>query len=120
MSHSPTQFVSGSDRVRLAAQAVDGATRVDGVTAADAGPRGLHVTNSGSTVVVGALVVAEPGGRYSIDLGLCAQLVPLEALADRVREGVARSAVGAGLGDRVGAISVTFHDLAAPAAVAGG
>ncbi len=120
MPDSPTPFAPGSDRARLAALAVRGATGVLGITAVDAGPRGLHVTNSGSTAVVGALVVAEPGGRYSIDLGLCAQLVPLDALADRVREGVARSAGGAGLGDRVGAISVTFHDVAAPVAVAGG
>lgn len=111
----PTAYVApGSDRVRLAALAIDAAVAVDGVTAADAGPHLLHVTTSGATSVIGARVVAEPGG-YSIDLGLCARLVPLEALAESVRSCVTRAVTHAGLGERVGAVSVTFHDVADPA-----
>ena len=119
MSAPPTLVVPGSDRVRLAALAIGAATGVDGVDAADAGPRVVHVTSSGDAVVVGALVVAEPGGRYSIDLGLRAELVPLAALAERVRARVTRSATHAGFGDRVGTIGITFHDVAAPQAVPG-
>lgn len=112
MPASPVHVAPGSDRVRLAALAVDAATGVDGVSAADAGPALLHVTISGATEVIGALVVAEPEGRYSVDLGLRAFLVPLGPVADSVRAHVVRAATDAGLGERVGAISVTFHDVA--------
>lgn len=77
----------------------------------DAGPARRHATTSGAVEVAGVSVVAESGGRYSVELGLCAQLVPLEALADAVSDQVAAAAASAGLGDRLGTTSVTFHDL---------
>lgn len=107
---------SGSDRVRLAAVAVDAATRVPGVVAVDPGPARTHLTTSGAVEIPGVSVVAEPGGRYSVDLGLCARLVPLEALAEAVGEHVAAAADSAGLGHRLGTTSVTFHDVVAEGA----
>lgn len=97
--------------MRLAHLAINAALAVDGVLAADAGPRGMHATGSGATMLRGVRVAAEPGGRYSVDLGLRARLVALPALADAVRARVMRSALIAGSGDQVGAISVTFHDI---------
>lgn len=109
VDHIPT--APGSDRVRLAHLALDAALAVDGVHAADAGPRGMHLTVSGASVVRGVRVAAEPGGRYSVDLGLRARMVALPALADAVRARIARSAQIAGSEDLVGSISVTFHDV---------
>ncbi len=97
--------------MRLAHLALDAALAVDGVLAADAGPRGMHVTVSGATVLRGVRVAAEPGDCYSVDLGLRARMVALPALADVVRARIARSAQIAGSGDLVGSISVTFHDV---------
>jgi len=109
----PIAVVPGSVRVRLARVALDAALTVDGVLAPDAGPRGRHVTVSGATVVRGVGVAAEPEGRYSVDLGLRARLVPLPALADAVRERVTRAARLAGLGEVLGTTNVAFHDLVA-------
>lgn len=114
MTDSPTHVAPGSDRVRLAVLALDAALSLDGVASPDAGPHGMHVTASRAGAIVGALVVAEPGGRYSIDLGLRARLVPLDALADTVRESVTRAVTSAGLEARLGAISVIFHDVTDP------
>lgn len=119
MAAFPTTVAPGSPRVRLAALALEAALAVDGVLAADAGPGSTHVTTSGSTSLPGVLVVAESAGHYSIDLGLRARLVPLAALADAVRARVVRSITRAGLGDLIGAIGVTFHDVVAPGAVSG-
>jgi hypothetical protein len=115
----PPTVAPGSARVRLAALALEAARAVDGVVAADAGPNTRHITTSGSTTVLGVLVVAESGGGYSIDLGLQARLVPLGALADAVRTSVVGSITRAGLGDLLGPVSVTFHDIAGPAALSG-
>lgn len=119
MAAFSTTVAPGSARVRLAALALEAARAVDGVLAADVGPHATHITTSGSITVLGVLVVAEPEGRYSIDLGLQARLVPLGALADAVRARVVRSVTRAGLADLIGAVSVTFHDVAAPEAVSG-
>lgn len=101
----------GSIRVQLAELALDAALAVPGVVGADAGPRGLHATASGTTVVQGVRVAAESGGRYTVDLGLRARLVALPALGDAVRERLERSILRAGLSERVGAVGITFHDV---------
>lgn len=107
----PAASAPGSPRVRLARLALDAALSVDGVVAADAGPSGLHVTAGGTSLVRGVRVAAEPGGRYSVDLGLRARVVALPALADAVRARVARNALLAGSGHELGEIGVTFHDV---------
>ena len=99
----------GGDRARLASVALGAALSVDGVLAADAGPRGLHATASGGTLVRGVRVVAEPGGRYGVELGLQAGVEPLQPLADRIRERVRRRAEATGLAARLGPVSVTFY-----------
>jgi len=101
----------GTHRARLATLALDAALAVDGIVAADAGPRGMHVTAMEGRVLRGVRVAAEPGGRYSVDLGLQALLEPLEPLAERVRGSVRRSAESDGTADRLGAVTVTFHDV---------
>jgi len=100
-----------SARVRLARLSLDAALAVEGVLSGDVGSRGMHVTAGGTSVVRGVRVAAEPGGRYSVDLGLRARMVALPALADAVRERIARSAGLSGAGDQLGAIDVTFHDV---------
>jgi hypothetical protein len=97
--------------MRLARLALDAALAVEGVLSVDAGPLGMHVTKGGSSLVRGVRVAAEPGGRYSVEVGLRARMVALPALADTVRDRVARSAGLAGAGDQLGAIDVTFHDV---------
>lgn len=115
MSTPPAITVApGSDRVRLAALAVDAAREVDGVAGLDTGPDGLLITSSGSTSVIGARVLAEHGGRYSIELGLQACLVPLNALAETVRGCVVRAITHAGLGPQLGGVSVVFCDISSP------
>ncbi len=110
---TPEQSATASDsaRMRLARLSLDAALAVDGVLAVDAGSRGMHVTAGGASVMRGVRVAAEPGGRYSVDLGLRARMVALPALAEAVRERIARRARLAGAGDQLGAIDVTFHDV---------
>lgn len=103
--------VSATPRTRLAQLALDAVLSVDGVLAADAGRRGMHVTVDGARLVRGVRVVAEAGERYSVELGLQARLQPLGPLAERVRERVRTAVAEAGLQDRLGAVSVTFHDV---------
>ena len=97
--------------MRLARLALDAALDVDGVLAADAGPRGLVVTRDGTALLRGVLVAAEAGRRYSVDLGLRVRLVPLPALAEAVRARVARNARLGGVGDLLGAVTVTVQDV---------
>lgn len=97
--------------MRLARLALEAALAVDGVLAVDAGSRGMHVTGGGTSVMRGVRVAAEPDGRYSVALGLRARMVALPALADAVRERIARNAGLAGAGEQLGAIDVTFHDV---------
>jgi len=112
---TPAHLASGTVRTRLAAVALEAAAGVDGVVGGDAGPNRLHVTESGSGgPLAGVRAVAEPDGGYAVDLGLRAGLVPLEALADRVRLAVHGAAGAAGLGGELGPISVTFHDVVDP------
>jgi len=115
---TPAHLASGTVRTRLAAVALEAAAGVDGVVGGDAGPNRLHVTESGpggsGGPLAGVRAVAEPGGGYAVDLGLRAGLVPLEALAHRVRLAVHGAAGAAGLGTELGPISVTFHDVVDP------
>ena len=110
----PLPAASGTPRTRLARLALDAALAVDGVVAGDAGPRGMHVTGQPPHVLRGVRAVAEPDGRYAIDLGLRARITPLEPLAERVRERIAAEAGRAGLAARLGEISVMFHDVVDP------
>ncbi|MBB4660478.1 hypothetical protein [Conexibacter arvalis] len=57
------------------------------------------------------LAIAEPDGRYGIELRLVAELVPLHALAEAIRARVRRAAAHAGLEASLGEIDVEFADL---------
>jgi len=108
---TPDPAASGTGRTRLANVALEAALSVAGVVAADAGPRGMHVSVEGARLLRGVRVAAEPGGRYAVDLGLQALLEPLEPLAEHVRERVRQRAGTAGLADLLGPVTVTFHDV---------
>jgi hypothetical protein len=105
-----------SPRLELASLALGAALATRGVVCGNAGTRGVYVTRADDALLTGVVAVAEPGGRYSIDLFLTAALVPLHPLATRVRKAVAAAAAGAGLGERLGALSVSFLDVQEPPA----
>lgn len=110
---APAQAAApGSDRAQLAAVALGAACGVEGVLGGEAGPSGLLVTSGpDGELLAGVRVIAEPGGRYSVDLGLRAGLVPLHPLGETVRDRFTRAAAAAGLGDQLGTITVTFLAL---------
>lgn len=108
-STAPT--VERSVRVELARLALVAALKVDGVVGAAPGPHGLCVTQDGDLLLTGVMAAALTDGRYAITLRLVVRLVPLPALADRVREQVARSAARAGLADALGPVDIEIDDL---------
>lgn len=104
-----------SDRVRLAALAVEAALRVKGVVEAHAPAIGGTSTHgSGGARVHGVSVVVGASGRYDVSLHLVARAVPLHPVADRVRDRVSGAARRAGLGERLGPVDVRFENLAEP------
>jgi hypothetical protein len=104
-----------TERVRLARLAGEAVAATDGV-AATAGRTGVWVTPDGDRSIAGVVAIALPQGRVEIALHVDAiwPAEPLEALADALRGRLARSAQGAGLGDRLGPVAVAFHDVRAP------
>jgi hypothetical protein len=105
-----------SPRVELARVALTAALAVDGVVAGNTGPGGFYVTGEGPGQLAGVVAVAEPEGRYSIDLYVTAGLVPLHALGDAVRARVHEAAAAAGMADRLGQVGVAIIDVAEPRA----
>jgi hypothetical protein len=103
-----------SDRLRLARTALAAALEVEGVAAAHAPLPDARSTQSAGARVDGVTVVAGADGRYDVGLHLVAAPVPLRPLAERVRDRVATAARIAGLGERLGPVSVRFEDLAEP------
>jgi hypothetical protein len=101
-----------SDRVRLARLALDAALVVPDVLGAEAGSHGVRVTaDPPARLLRGVSVVAQPNGRYAVDLRLVARMVPLVALAEEVRRRVQASAGLRGLADRLGTVNVEFARL---------
>lgn len=100
-----------SERERLATLALQAARATRGVADAVLGPGGLHRTRVGSAFLDGVAVIAEPGGRFSVELSLVALPVPLYALAATVRQRVRSAAVSAALGHVLGSIDVEFNDV---------
>lgn len=98
-----------SDRVRLARTALHAATSLRDVVRGDAGGPPLpRVTLDRGEQLDGVLAIAEPGGRYGVALRLVAGLVPLHALADRIRTDVRGAAARAGLSASLGQIDIEF------------
>jgi len=100
-----------TERVRLARTALLAALAVPGVVQGDAGGNVPRVTVDASGRLDGVLAVAQPDGRYEIQLRLVTELVPLIALAETVRGRVRSAAERAGLGASLGEIDVEFADL---------
>lgn len=104
-----------SPRLALAALARDTALAVDGVLALDPGAGGLFVTAGGGERVPGVRCLAAPEGGYDVALRLVCRLVPLPALAERVREAVTLAARVANLELATVMITVADVDLGEPA-----
>lgn len=102
-----------SPRVRLARLALDAALAISDIVRSDAGMHGLRVTiDPPAGLLRGVSVTAQDDGRYVVDLGLVARMVPLLPLGDEVRRRVESRAALEGLRDNVGAMNVEFADLA--------
>ncbi len=105
---------AASPRAELARVALEAAVGVDGVAAGNAGPTGSYVTNYGGVTLAGVVTAAQGAGRFSVDLFLTAELVPLGELGERLPAVVGDAAATAGLGDRLGGVSVSFLDVEHP------
>jgi hypothetical protein len=106
-----------SGRVELARLAGEAIARTDGVTATS-GVGGRWQTAGSGHVIPGVLAIENGRGRVEIVMHVVARwppLVPLEQLGEQVRERLRRSAAIAGMGERLGAVSVAFDDVMAEA-----
>ena len=102
-----------SARVGLARLAEAAIARTDGVTPT-IGPAGRWQTVGSEQTIRGVLAVEDPRGRVHLDLHLAVRWppqMPLERLGQQVRAHVRRAAGMAGMGARLGAVSVAFDDV---------
>ena len=94
----------------LAGQAID---RTPGVTATT-GPAGRWRTIGSQQTIPGVLAVEDGRGRVDIEVHLVVRWPPpmaLEQLGEQFRGRLRRSAGTAGMGERLGAVSVAFDDV---------
>ena len=99
----PTAQVGDSPRVRLAHLALGAA---------------LNDMAAQLEARLGVSVIAQPGGRYSVDLCLVAGMVPLIELAAEVRRRVQARVAREGLGDQLGDVNVQFSEVLSAAEIA--
>lgn len=102
-----------SERVGLARVARDVIDSIPGVTPT-AGPAGRWQTIGSGHTIPGVLAVDDSGGRVDIELHLLARwppLMALEQIGEQLRSRLRRSAAAAGLGERLGAVSIAFDDM---------
>ena len=107
--------LGGTGRVRLARLAGQVIARTDGVTATT-GPAGRWRTVGAGQRIDGVLAVEDVHGRVDLDLHLVVgwpPQMPLEQLGALVRGRLRSAADAAGLGARLGAVSVAFEDVLA-------
>jgi|SRR5829696_6496821 len=104
-----------TERVRLARLAEEAVAATKGV-AASVGRTGVWATPDGGRTIPGVVAIALPQGRVEIALHVDAiwPPPPLTRVADTLRDRLVRSAQAAGLGDRLGPVAVSFHDVRAP------
>ena len=107
-SPASPQVAEPTDRMLMARAALDAALAEAGVMHGHDGGDGRYATPVDAERLPGVVVVAERGGRYSVDLYLTAALVPLEPLADRIRQGVEAGVASIGLEERLGDVNVNF------------
>jgi hypothetical protein len=104
---------AGSLRVSLARAALEAALHAPGVLGSDPGPGRLRVTaDPPAAPLLGVSATAQADGRYAVDLSLVADMVPLPALADQVRERVRKRAQDERLEEVLGSIDVEFAYVA--------
>ena len=102
-----------SGRVGLARLAAEVIAHTDGVTAIS-GPAGRWRTVGSQQTIPGVLAVEDAHGRVDVELHLAARWppqIPFEQLGEQLRGRLRRSAGMAGLGARLGAVSVCFDDV---------
>jgi len=115
----PTSQVGDSPRVRFAHLALHAALNVAAVHGADAGANRLCLTSDPPRGTLrGVSVIAQPRGRYSVDLCLVAGIVPLIELAAEVRRRVRARVEREGLGDQLGDVNVQFSEVLSAAELA--
>ena len=105
--------LSISERVALARLASDVIGVTDGVTPTT-GPSGRWQTTGSGQTVAGVLAVEDSQGRVDVELHLVAHWPPptsLEEFGRQLRAQVRRAADDAGMGARLGAVSVAFDDV---------
>ena len=109
MSSVPPEPVGDASRVALARLALDVVSTIAGVAGTDAGPGGVCVTaDPPFGVLRGVSVIAQPDGRYELDLCLVARMVPLLPLGDEIRRRLRARAAREGLADQLGSVNVEF------------
>lgn len=85
---------------------------VPAVVDRDAGFQGLRITaDPPNGLVRGVSVTAQADGRYSIELCLIAEIVPLHELAEQVASAVQERFDSEGFATQLGAVSVEFADV---------
>jgi hypothetical protein len=100
---------------QLAGQAID---RTPGVTVTT-GPAGRWKTVGSQHTIPGVLAVEDGQGRVDIEVHLVVRWPPpmaLETLGEQFRGRLRRAAATAGMGERLGAVSVAFDDVHVDAA----
>lgn len=86
------------------------------MAAGDAGPSGVWQTIDGDRALCGVVVTARSDGRFDVDLHLVAAwpTPPLHEVSSAIQDDLGSAADDAGLGERLGELSVTFGDLQGP------
>jgi hypothetical protein len=100
-----------SERVELARIAAEAAATVPGVAAAARDPLHRWETSDGDTALEGVVCLPLAGGGYAVELHLVAELVPLPALAETIRDNIDRRISETALGGALRRIDVTFEDV---------
>ena len=109
MPSVPPEQVGDDSRVALARLALDAVSTMPGVAGTDVGPGGFCVTaDPPSGVLRGVSVIAQPDGRYEVDLCLVVRMVPLLSLSDDIRHRLRARAAREGLADQLGTVNVDF------------
>jgi hypothetical protein len=105
---APSRVGRPTDRMLIAGAAIATALGEAGVVRGHDGGDGRYATIVGSERLPGVVVAALRGGRYSVDLYLTAELVPLGPLAGRLREAVRRNVRAIGLEELLGPVDISF------------
>jgi len=100
-----------SERVELASIAADAAAAVPGVAAAARDPLRRWKTSDGDMALEGVVCLPLAGGGYVVELHLVAELVPLPALAETIRDSIDSRISKTALGGALRRIDVTFEDV---------